>query len=345
MTEKSYQIKKGVLASQSSVFSEASAEELRLLLVLHENEDGLPLSALADAASLSVKETEAALSFWRGAGIVKAKKAEKAEKTEKAEAPDGDKAPKEKKKPVEQNEGLPSYSIAHIADATKEEGLASFFSACEQIHGKELNETEISILLWMHEELALDCEYILILLAFCEGNGRKPLRYTQKVAHSLFDKDIVTVKDLTAYIERKNKALSREGGLRRMFGIGERKLTAKEEECFLRWCTEYNYGDDIIGLAFDITVDATGKAAVAYADKIIQSWNAAGVKTVADAERLVEENRQARNPASKKGKGLSQEAKAESREMQSFDVDDFFTHALERSYKPTDKKNNQDTKK
>ena len=339
MSEKSYQIKKGALASSSAVFSEASAEELRLLVVLYENESGLPLSALAETARLSVKEAEAAISFWRGAGIVSTVSAKRAESA-KAESAKEETSAKTKKKPVERNEGLPSYSIGHIADAAKAEGLASFFSACEQIHGKELNETDISTLLWMHEELALDCEYILILLAFCEGSGRKPLRYTQKVAHTLFDQDIVTVRDLTAYIERKNKARSREGGLRRMFGIGERRLTEKEEECFLRWCTEYNYGDDIIGLAFDITVGATGKASVPYADKIIQSWNAAGVKSIADAERAVEENKKSRTPAAKKGKARSEAAEAESRDMQSFDVDDFFAHALERSYEPKDKKNN-----
>ena len=337
MSEKHYQIKKDAALSQNAAFLEASAEELRLLLLLYENENGLSVSSLAKAALLTVEETEAALSFWRGAGVIKLSQgAKKAATEEKNAEPKG--AAKAKKKPIEQNEALPSYSIGHIADATEEEGLASFFSACEQIHGKQLSETDISILLWMHEELALDCEYILLLLAFCEAGGRKPLRYTQKVAHSLFDKDITTVKTLTEYLERLDKTRSREGSLRRMFGIGDRKLTAKEEECFLRWCTEYNYGDDIIGYAFDITVNATGKAAIAYADKIIQGWNEKGCKTIADAERLVEESRQSR-PTAKKGKARSQAAEEESRSMQSFDVDDFFAHALERSYTPKDKKN------
>lgn len=339
MSEKSYQLKKGVRPSEAKAFVEASAEELRLLLVLTEAEDGLPLSALAIAAALSPEEATEAISFWRGAGLVKIAGAAK----KSADAPKDEPA-SQKKKPVLQDERVPSYSIGHIADVTKEEALASFFSACEQIHGKELNETDISILLWMHEELALECEYILILLAYCEANGRKPLRYTQKVAHSLFDKDIVTVRDLTAYIERKNKMRSREASLRAMFGIGERKLTAKEEDCFLRWCSEYNYGDDIIGYAYDITVNATGKAAVAYADKIISDWNAAGCKTIADAERLVEEKRQARG-AKGKGKTPSAAAKEESLAMQSFDVDDFFAHALERSYTPVGDKEKQDTKK
>ena len=335
MTDKIYQIKKGARVTKAEAFQEADAVELRLLVALMESEEGKDLATLAREASLSEEETERALSFWRGAGAIKAtssKKNAKKPKTEEA-------APKEKKSPVLPDEKMPTYSIGEMADKVKQEKLASFLSACEQVHGKVLNETDISILLWMHEELSLECDYILMLLAYCEEGGRKPLRYTQKVAASLFEQDITTTADLTAYIERKNKAASREGNLRKMFGIGERKLSAKEEDCFMRWCVEYNYGDDIIGLAYDITVNATGKASVAYADKIIQGWNAAGCKTVADAEKHHAESRPQKPLSSKKG-APSKEAQEETKAMQSFDADDFFAHALERSYIASEDKKN-----
>ena len=86
-----------------------------------------------------------------------------------------------------------------------------------------------------------------------------------------------------------------------------------------------------IGLAYDLTVGATEKASVAYADKIITRWNTEGCKTLADVNALLEKEKAEK--AEKSAKKPQKSAKeAEKDEMRSFEVEDFFAHALDRSY-------------
>ena len=101
-----------------------------------------------------------------------------------------------------------------------------------------------------------------------------------------------------------------------------------KEEAFTRWCVEYNYDDALIGLAYDLTVGATGKASVLYADKIISRWNTEGCKTLADVNALLEKEKTEK--AAKKPPKSAKEAEKD--EMRSFEVEDFFAHALDRSY-------------
>lgn len=347
MQEKRYQIKKGVQVCALDSFAEAGTEELRLLCALLSLGGEAGAEECAALAGLSAEEGAAAFAFWRGAGAVSlcrtAKKAEAAEAKAAEEAPAkaaaGAEALASGEKPVRPADKLPTYTPGELAGVVERENLSSFIKTCQQIHGKELSGADIAILVGLHEHLALENEYICLLLAYCNEGGedkpKKPIRYAEKVAFSLFDAGIRTPGALAEYIEKKHFIASQEGKLRKMLGIGERDLTRKEEALFEKWLCEYGYDMELIGLAYDITVNATGKAAPNYMDKIISGWNTAGCKNASDAKALLEKEKAARTFPSgmrKKDGGLSPGAKEEKEKMRSFDVDDFFSHALSRSY-------------
>ena len=79
---------------------------------------------------------------------------------------------------------------------------------------------------------------------------------------------------------------------------------------------EFKYDLAIIEKAYDITVAATSKPSIHYANAILEKWYAEGVRTLADVEALLEKREQ---------------EKAED-STSSFDIDDFFNAALKRSY-------------
>ncbi len=294
-------------------FRTASADELRVLFAVKAR-GSVTVDELKNLLSLDEDGVRDALSFWRGAGAL-------------CECAEGEK----KKKPVESQDRLSPYSPAEAAEIIEGENLASFIEVCQESYGKVLSTTDIEILIGLHDQLSFSCEYICLLVAFLSRYGRKPMRYVEKVAFSLYDRGVITVAALTDYIEKKTRAERREGKLRRLFGIGERALTKKEDECFLRWCEEYGFDDAVIGLAYDITVGATGKATVAYADKIIRRWFEAGCKSLPAVEAFIEKEKAARpkaEPSGKKGSAAAEEKKG----LSSLDVDDMFAHALARSY-------------
>ena len=250
-----------------------------------------------------------------------------------ASAPDAAKEPeiragKKPKRPTTESRELNS---GELADAVRDEKLASLIDAAEQQCGRIFNNSELSILVGLSRELGLGGDYILMLLSYCDsiGDEKKPLRYAERVAYRLYEMGIDTYPALEEYIRKQEAFRSAEGKLRRMFGIGERKLTVREEKAFLTFTSVYGYGEEVIGAAYDVTVNATGKPSVAYAEKILSHWYECGVKTPEDAARLLERERNA-GRGKKPGRPASTPKDAL---HSSFNSSDFFRRALERSYK------------
>jgi len=307
---------------RSDAFFHASEEELRVLALIAMSAEPLSAEDLAERAKLaSLGDAKDALAFWRGAGLIKTDVKRREAEASSADAP-------AKKAPVRSADALPTYTGKELSAMITRDNLAAFIEACQEVYGKVLSTTDINVLVGIREELHYDCETIYLMLSYYGKKATRPMRYIEKVAFSLYDRGILSFDEVEAHIEKKRRAETREGELRRLLGMGDRALTSKEEEAFIRWCEEYNYDAAIIKLAYELAVSATGKASVAYMDKIITRWNTAGCKTAADVNALTEKER-----ADKSAKKNAKDAgTAEKEEMRSFDPDDFFAHALDRSY-------------
>lgn len=367
MKKQSYKIKNGIpclLPSPAGLpsLTEATAQDLRLLFCLAAAGGGTA-DTLATAAGLSVSEAESSLAFWRGAGVLApagsseisagAISQEEArtgsipqedartgfipqkevltdaipQKETPTSAGSGERAPKKPKRPTAESREL---NAEELADTVRDAKLASLIDAAEQQCGRIFNNAELSILVGLSRELGLGGDYILMLLSYCDsiGEEKKPLRYAERVAYRLYEMGIDTYPALEEYIRKQEAFHSIEGKLRRMFGIGERKLTVREEKAFLTFTSVYGYGEEVIGAAYDVTVNATGKPSVAYAEKILSHWHESGVKTPADAARLMERERNTGRTKKSAGPAARKDAL-----HSSFDSSDFFRRALERSYK------------
>ncbi|MEG2074777.1 MAG: DnaD domain protein, partial [Angelakisella sp.] len=76
-----------------------------------------------------------------------------------------------------------------------------------------------------------------------------------------------------------------EGLIRSLFGINDRELSAKEKNYIATWFGDYGFDTDLIKLAYEKTVDNTGKVAFPYIHKILSQWHTNGIRTVEGAER------------------------------------------------------------
>ena len=205
------------------------------------------------------------------------------------------------------------FTSGEIRRLTEENGaLSSLFDDCQQAMGKLFTTDEFNIVISLSEYYGFEADYILLLCAHCAGKG-KNLRYAEKVAHSLYDKDIVTYAALEEYLARMDALESSEGQLRTLFGFGSRTLSPREKEFFVRWLMDLHCSYELIEYAYEITVDRTGKVKLPYLNKILESWHAAGYRTPDD----VKNGESAGKPESP---------------LSSFNTDDFFDLALKRSY-------------
>ena len=105
------------------------------------------------------------------------------------------------------------------------------------------------------------------------------------------------------------------GKIRTMFGLSSRALTTKEKDMVEKWLLTMKYDDSVLKMAYEMTVDAIGKASIPYANSILERWHAEGYHTVEEIERAIAEYRRQKDG-----------------DKSSFNADDFWEAALKRSY-------------
>ena len=259
--------------------------------------------------AMGEREVEASLSFWRGTGILVADDEGEAPPAVQAVATPAV-APK-----VIADKGLPSYSTEELAGVLERRAeLAALVDECQRIFGKIFNAGEVSVIAGLADYLGLDGEYILLLLSHCVRMEKKSLRYLEKTAISLHDDGILDARSLEERLHRIETMATATGKIRTMFGLSSRALTAKEKGYIENWVCGMQYDDEVLKMAYEITVDAIGKASIPYANSILERWNAAGYRTAEEVQNAIADYRRQKSNGS------------------SFDVDDFFEAAIRRTY-------------
>lgn len=269
----------------TAALADASPEELRVLLCLIEGEvlalRGEPAD-LAARAGCSPARVGSALRYWLEVGVL-------TETDEGAAAPAPSATPgatpgaagtKAAPKPLSREVG--DMTAAEIAETVEREQMAAFIDSMQQLAGRVFNTRELETVVSLADELPFSQEYLLTLASYCKkksGRSRFSVRYLAQVAYTMLERECLTVEQLEAYIAAAEKFSAEEWKLRRLLGMGERRLTAKEQDYFLTWTGTFGYGEEIVGIAYDITVDRTGKISLAYMDKLLRAFYEAGCRS------------------------------------------------------------------
>lgn len=285
---------------------DAGRDELLLIIELFANPDILQsfdtyIESFSERLGLGIDRIKKALGYWEKNGVI---------------AIDG---VLDTSEIISSSSSVPTYTGEQIKKfVEKNEDIRSLFNTCQAILGKEFNTHDHNNIIFLKSYYKFGNDFIMLLLAHCKELDKANWQYIRKTAKNLYDEGIDTYSRLEAHFaDRKNKS-SLEYKIRELFEIGKRELSKSEREKFDRMIGA-GIDIDFIKAAYDITVDKTGKASLAYCAKIIENWLSSGLKTVKDVEAY--ENR---------GK--------ESNQSSSFDTNDFFEAALLRSYKKGDKK-------
>ncbi len=339
MSEKiGYSFKKNAdlsVITANTAFADASAEDLRVLTTLLLCDCDISRPELEARSACDSETVTGALQYWRGAGILtKGRKAQqKPEKTKETVQDTAAMTDKEKKKPVASPDKFgetPSHELARQIDRDK---LQTLIEACQQTVGKTLSTSDVNIIVGMSRELSLDGDYIITLISYCYENERRSLKYVEKMAFVLTGQGIVTEEDLVQYIDERKRFATLEWQLKKKFGMGNRDFTKKQEALVRKWEKDYGYALDIITLAYDITVDNINKADFSYMDAILTKWHNAACRTEADVTDFIAREAAERKSAQENNKQKETKSPKSTVGDSSFDTDDFFNRALERSYK------------
>lgn len=303
------------------VLAVADVYALRLLAALAADRSLLLAGRddIANRLGFTPGQTDSAIAFWREKNILVGEpggekaslRAEKAVPDEKKR----DAAPPKRTKVSE----LSVYTDSEFAEVMeKNRDLADLITEAQNTLGKIFNVNETKILVSITQEFGFDEEFMLILLDFCRRTDHKNMRYIERLATSLYDEEIRNPEALTECLRRRERIADAESKIRSVFGIGSRALTSKEKNIIGKWIDTYKLDFPLIEKAYEITINATSKPSLNYANRILESWYSEGITTAEQADAA-----KAKKDETKPKGALS------------FDVDDFFEAALNRSYDDT----------
>lgn len=229
---------------------------------------------------------------------------------------------------------LPTYPAEEYARIlTETDGLRDAIDECARIAGKMFSEHEIHQLAALHEAYGLDCEYLMLLFMYCKNILEKTaVSYVVRTGLGLYDDGVRSAEALEAHIAAKERSRETEYQIRRLLGLGERALTAKEKEYIDAWSNTYSMPMDVITHAYEITVKNIDKPRMSYINKILSGWHENGIRTM-EAVAAAEAEFEMKKTAGAKG---GQENAAAGQPSASYDLDTFLALAMNRSFEDTE---------
>ena len=312
--------KQEVLVLPASVLSHldaATPEQLHILLWLASD---LSLASkhkqLAKLAGCDTATARDAIAFWCDCGVLgDAGESVPTMATVSTDVP--------VKKKLQRADELPNYTSTELAELLEARAsVRVLIDEAQRILGKMFNPNEVNIMVGMLDYLGMNEECILLLLAHCKRIGKSNLRAIEKYAYTMVDKGINDVESMEDEICTVEAMHTFEGEVRALFGMKSRALTSKEGKMLSAWLS-FGYNIDIVRMAYEITVNATGEPSLPYTNAILEKWNANAWKTTDEIEAGMNAEREKRegNATPKKELGNS------------FDTDDFFEAALQRGFR------------
>lgn len=316
---KQYIINRDML-KECETFATATADELRVLLAVMASDgeitDG---AAIGKVAKTTACRAKASLVLWEESGVLTL--TERQSITEE----------------FEENTNDSTMTARAAARTIRSGALAEFMENFAEMTGVAAVSTEAAKLISaVYGELGVSTDYMLALAVYISEKGKLTAKRFYIEAERLVKRGIDTDAALTEYINEKKNEAPAEWEFRRLFGVYDRTLTKSEKAYVKRWYAEYGYGNELIGEAYDIMISNKGKLALPYMNKILTGWYESGVKTVADAEKRMAQDRaeMAAKAGEKDSVDDKPKRKAAKREKPacSFDIDDVFEKALARSF-------------
>ena len=309
-----------VLVLPASVLSHldaATPEQIRILLWLSSD---LTLVSkhkqLAKLAGCDAAAARDAIRFWCDCGLL-------GEAGESIPAMTAVSVDVPVKKKLQRADELPNYTSTELAELLEARaGVRALIDEAQRILGKMFNPSDVNVMVGMIDYLGMNEECILLLLAHCKRIGKSNLRAIEKYAYTLVDKGINDVETMESEICSIEAMYTFEGEIRSLFGMKSRALTSKESKMLSAWLS-FGYDINIVRMAYEITVNATGEASLPYTNAILEKWNANSWKTADEIEAGMNAEREKREGSSGNKKELGN----------SFDTDDFFEAALQRGFR------------
>lgn len=293
-----------VFAVPSSVVDKyiklADGASLRLLLyLLRHGGESFTEEQLRDALGIKRDgELEDAAMFWFQRGIIRMDEGEliptddtAQERLPGAEEDIREPRPSSLRRVADAGAGAAIYTSKDIAQRINTDSAVDFlFRQVQSLYGRVLKTTESRMVLQLVDFYGLPAEVAVMLLKYCFKVGKTTPSYILSTAQDWVNEDIRTVEAADAHLLRLEKRFSTEENLRRAMDM-KTKFSPNQLTYIKKWTEEWGFGEDMVILAYEITLDKTGALNFSYTNKILENWKNSGIYNTDAAKRESEERK------------------------------------------------------
>lgn len=295
-----------------------------------------------DEIGVTAEDIDEALSYWSSVGVIyRSGNAPQAKSQPAAHEPVRVLAPKpetaapaaaippvapEKEVIRPRKSLLPTEIAERIAESQE---IALLFKSAEGSLKRVLTFDDQRTILWIYDHLGMSADIIMMLIAYCCSVGRTNMGYIEKAALDWNEKNIATHEQAENEILLMQKSFAFEGKVQSRLKM-QNKLTASQKKYIDEWA-RMDMSVDLVELAYDKTVDATGKPAFQYMNKILVKWHDNNITDMQSAIEFDERTKPSRGQAPRQA-AQGRSAAAE-KSAPSFDLSAIMEHA--RNSKPT----------
>ncbi len=277
-----------------------------LYLMRHEGEE-VTVSMIADALNHTEADVARALSYWKKAGVLAEDVPARREVSPAVSetACTGSAAAESGKPDVPQKR--PVYSPEKISGLAGDEDFSQLLYIAQKYMNKVFTQRECEVFAYLYDGLHMTAELLEYVVEYCVQGGHSSIRYIETVAISWHEKGFRTIEDA------KNHAFSFSKdsfAVMRAFGLNDRKPGDLERDFMDRWFRAYGFARELVIEACNRTLSATHAPSFQYADKILEGWKKAGVRSMEEVRRLDEQHAdRIKNGGNKTGKNSAADGK------------------------------------
>jgi len=295
-----------------------------------------------DEIGVTAEDIDEALSYWSSVGVIyRSGNAPQAKNQPAAHEPVRVLAPKpetaapaaaippvapEKEVIRPRKSLLPTEIAERIAESQE---IALLFKSAEGSLKRVLTFDDQRTILWIYDHLGMSADIIMMLIAYCCSVGRTNMGYIEKAALDWNEKNIATHEQAENEILLMQRSFTFEAKVQSRLKM-QNKLTASQKKYIDEWA-RMDMSVDLVELAYDKTVDATGKPAFQYMNKILVKWHDNNITDMQSAIEFDERTKPSRGQAPRQAS--QGRITAAEKSAPSFDLSAIMEHA--RNSKPT----------
>ena len=180
--------------------------------------------------------------------------------------------------------------------AAAQEREPQFRGLCRELEGmlgRVFTDNDLKCLYTIYDYLGFPTEVILLLTGFVVRRERRQknnpaacprMPQIQKEAFRWKRLGIDTLERAEDYLRRQEAVDGREWAVLSAVGVAERRPAVEREREYIAAWVDMGVSDELIRMAYERTVFKKGAMNWPYANKILQSWHAAGYKTPQQVE-------------------------------------------------------------